>query len=166
MEQSEEKKAGSSHTVVAPPPDDLEYGSIGVPPADSAILNDLGYKQELKRSFSLISMVGFCFSILTCWSAVAGTLSQTCTNGGPVALVWGWVVASVLSIFVGLSLADICSACPVSGRSIHGAFSLPGARSRGGAGLYHTPVDGFNSQGWCAWAQARSWAILSLGWPR
>ncbi len=82
---------------------------------DAANLADLGYKQELKRSFSLLSMVGFCFAILTCWTAIAATLSSSMSNGGPVALFWGWIGVCFFSIFVVFSMADICSSYPVSG---------------------------------------------------
>jgi choline transport protein len=78
-------------------------------------LENIGYEQELTRSFSLISMIGFCFSILSCWAAISGTMTEAMENGGPAALVWGWLGVSIFSIFVAVSMAEICSSYPVSG---------------------------------------------------
>ncbi|KAK9461027.1 Hnm1p [Lipomyces oligophaga] len=82
---------------------------------DDLQLGELGYKQELKRSFSLLSMVGFAFAILTCWTALGTTLSSVMYNGGPAALFWGWIGVCFFTIFVVLSMAEICSAYPVAG---------------------------------------------------
>lgn len=78
-------------------------------------LENIGYEQELRRSFSLVSMIGFCFSILSCWAAISGTLTEAMENGGPAALVWGWLGVSIFSLFVAASMGEICSSYPVSG---------------------------------------------------
>ena len=49
---------------------------------DEARLADLGYQQELKRNFSLIGMIGFSFSIVTCWTALGGVLTVGIESGG------------------------------------------------------------------------------------
>ncbi|KAK9475554.1 Hnm1p [Dipodascopsis tothii] len=90
------------------------------PPFQNAVnddfqLGELGYKPELKRSFSLLSMVGFAFAILTCWTALGASLSSAMLNGGPAALFWGWIGVCFFSMFVVLSMAEICSAYPVAG---------------------------------------------------
>lgn len=50
---------------------------------EEVALETLGYQQELKRSFGLISMVGFSFSIVTSWSALSGVLIIGAESGGP-----------------------------------------------------------------------------------
>ena len=45
----------------------------------------------------------------------AGGLPTAYVYGGPVAAVWGWVVASLANILVGLSMAEIASSYPVAG---------------------------------------------------
>jgi amino acid transporter len=37
------------------------------------------------------------------------------TTGGPAVMVWGWVVVACMTMLVGLSMAEICSAHPTSG---------------------------------------------------
>ena len=46
-------------------------------------LESLGYQQELKRSFGLLGMVGFAFSIVTSWTALGGVLIVGVESGGP-----------------------------------------------------------------------------------
>ena len=41
---------------------------------DASDLNQLGYKQELKRDFSLFGIVAFSFSIVTSWTALSGVM--------------------------------------------------------------------------------------------
>ncbi|KIV77357.1 hypothetical protein PV11_09157 [Exophiala sideris] len=82
---------------------------------NEATLNKLGYEQELKRSFSLLGMVGFSFSIVTCWTALGGTLILGIESGGPPVMVWSWLAISALSLCVGYSFAEMCSAYPTAG---------------------------------------------------
>lgn len=70
---------------------------------------------ELNRSFSLIGMVGFSFSIVTCWTALGGTLIVGITSGGPPVMVWSWLGICLLSLAVAYSFAEMCSAFPTAG---------------------------------------------------
>ncbi|GAB7351499.1 hypothetical protein MBLNU459_g2145t1 [Dothideomycetes sp. NU459] len=76
---------------------------------EDAALEKLGYQQELKRSFSLLSMIGFSFSIVTCWSALSGVLIIGAESGGPPVMVWSWIGVSVFSLAVAYSFAEFCS---------------------------------------------------------
>ena len=50
---------------------------------EDAVLEKLGYQQELKRSFGLLGMIGFSFSIVTSWTALGGVLIVGVESGGP-----------------------------------------------------------------------------------
>ncbi|KIW98313.1 uncharacterized protein Z519_01897 [Cladophialophora bantiana CBS 173.52] len=78
-------------------------------------LESFGYKQELKRDFSLFGMVGFAFSVLTCWTALGGSLVAAIEAGGPPVIIYSWIGVSFFSLFVAYSFAEICSAFPVAG---------------------------------------------------
>ncbi len=73
------------------------------------------FPPELKRSFSLLGMVGFSFSIVTCWTALGGTLILGIVSGGPPVMVWSWLGICVLSLAVAYSFAEMCSAYPTAG---------------------------------------------------
>jgi len=42
-------------------------------------------------------------------------------TGGPVMLTWGWVVGSLFTLMIAISLAEITSTYPVSGSTYHWA---------------------------------------------
>jgi choline transport protein len=70
---------------------------------------------ELKRTFNLVSMIGFCFSIVSSWTALSGVLIIGAESGGPPVMIWSWVGVCVFSMAVALSMAEMCSAYPLAG---------------------------------------------------
>lgn len=83
--------------------------------AEEIALGELGYQQELKRDFSLLGMLAFSFSIVTCWSALSGVLIIGAESGGPPVMVWSWLGICAFSLAVAYSMAEMCSAYPVAG---------------------------------------------------
>jgi len=83
--------------------------------ADEALLASLGYKQEFRREFAPLEVFGIAFSIIGLLPSIASVLVYTLPNGGPVAMVWGWIVASLGVLSVGISIAELASAAPTSG---------------------------------------------------
>ncbi|EXJ83687.1 hypothetical protein A1O1_07311 [Capronia coronata CBS 617.96] len=81
---------------------------------DAAVLAKMGYKQELRRNFSMIEVFGIAFAIMGLLPSIASTLSYS-IPAGPVGLVWGWFLASGCIFVVGLAMADLGSSMPTSG---------------------------------------------------
>jgi amino acid transporter len=81
---------------------------------DAAVLAKLGYKQELRRNFTMIEVFGIAFSIIGLLPSIASTLSYS-IPAGPVGMVWGWFLAAGFIFIVGLAMADLGSAMPTSG---------------------------------------------------
>ena len=81
---------------------------------DAAVLAKLGYKQELRRNFTMIEVFGIAFSIMGLLPSIASTLAYS-IPAGPVGMVWGWFLAAGLIFVVGLAMADLGSAMPTSG---------------------------------------------------
>lgn len=81
---------------------------------DAAVLAKLGYKQELRRNFTMIEVFGIAFSIMGLLPSIASVLAYS-IPAGPVGMVWGWFIASGLIFIVGLAMADLGSAMPTSG---------------------------------------------------
>ncbi|KIY52604.1 amino acid transporter [Fistulina hepatica ATCC 64428] len=92
--------------------------------ADEALLASLGYKQEFKRGERCLYVFGIAFSIIGLLPSIASVLYYAVPNGGPVAMVWGWLVASIFIFLVGLSLAELASAAPTSGGLYFWTYSL------------------------------------------
>ena len=82
---------------------------------EDVVLEQLGYQQELHRSFGLLGMIGFSFSIVTSWTALGGVLIVGVESGGPPVMIYSWIAISVFTLAVAYSMAEICSAYPVAG---------------------------------------------------
>lgn len=89
--------------------------------ADSDALERMGHKQELKRNFSMISMLGLAFAILNSWTALAASINLALPSGGPSSVVWGLIVAGICNLALAASLAEFLSAYPTAGGQYHWA---------------------------------------------
>jgi len=85
------------------------------PDDDERLLAELGYKQELSRSWSGFSNFAISFSIISILAGCFTTFGQAWNNGGPIAISWGWPIISLLILVIGLTLSELVSAYPTSG---------------------------------------------------
>ena len=63
---------------------------------------------------SAFTNYGFAFSEIGVMMGVTGLYSYGFTYGGPVSLIWGWIITAIFSQFISLALGEICSSFPVS----------------------------------------------------
>ncbi|KAI0027526.1 APC amino acid permease [Vararia minispora EC-137] len=100
--------------------------------ADEKLLATLGYKQEFQRAFTPLEacVFGIAFSIIGLLPSIASVLFYSLPNGGPASMVWGWAVASLFILCVGLSMAELASAAPTSGGLYFWTHSLSAPRYR------------------------------------
>ncbi|KAK7861224.1 amino-acid permease bat1 [Quercus suber] len=75
-------------------------------------LHELGYKQELRREMTLFKTLAITFSSIAVFSGTP-LYGPSLRYAGPASLIWGWVVVTFFTWFVGLALAEICSSFPV-----------------------------------------------------
>ncbi|XP_042022187.1 amino-acid permease BAT1 homolog isoform X3 [Salvia splendens] len=95
-----------------------------LPDSGDSRLNQLGYKQELRRTLSAISNFSVTFSIISVMTGITTLYSQGLSFGGPVTMVYGWPIVGVMTFTVGLSMAEITSAYPTSGGLYYWAAKL------------------------------------------
>lgn len=119
MSSSDEHPSKTEETTTSSTQEpSVHRGSVSAPDLasdeDAAVLAKLGYKQELRRNFSMIEVFGIAFSIMGLLPSIASTLAYS-IPAGPVGMVWGWFVASAFIFIVGLAMADLGSAMPTSG---------------------------------------------------
>ncbi|KAM0933249.1 putative amino acid/polyamine transporter I [Dioscorea sansibarensis] len=91
-----------------------------------ARLHELGYKQELKRDLSVLSNFAFSFSIISVLTGITTLYNTGLKYGGPMVMTYGWFVAALFTMFVGLSMAEICSSFPTSGGLYYWSARLSG----------------------------------------
>uniref|UniRef100_A0A7N0VB11 Uncharacterized protein n=1 Tax=Kalanchoe fedtschenkoi TaxID=63787 RepID=A0A7N0VB11_KALFE len=71
-----------------------------------------GYEQKLNRDLSVLSNFSFSFSIV---SGITALYNIGLTYAGAVLIVYGWLVAGIFTLIVGLSMSEICSSLPAFG---------------------------------------------------
>ncbi|PHH88966.1 hypothetical protein CDD83_6818 [Cordyceps sp. RAO-2017] len=82
--------------------------------ADQA-LGQFGYRGELPRNLSMMSILGLSFAIMAVPFGLSTTLSITLTNGQAVSVLYGWLLVSLISVCIAASLAEICAVFPTAG---------------------------------------------------
>ncbi|KAJ5166877.1 uncharacterized protein N7482_005658 [Penicillium canariense] len=88
------------------------------PSADAAAdeaLARMGYKSELPRNLSMLSILGLSFAIMAAPYGLSTTLYITLVDGLSVTIIWGWVFVTLISIAIAASLAEICAVYPTAG---------------------------------------------------
>ncbi|OJJ60799.1 hypothetical protein ASPSYDRAFT_42582 [Aspergillus sydowii CBS 593.65] len=90
-----------------------------IPADDDVQLAALGHRPELKRNFSMLSMLGLAFAILNSWTALSSSLNLSLGSGGCASVVWGLVTAGICNISIAASLAEFLSAYPTAGGQYH-----------------------------------------------
>jgi amino acid transporter len=100
---------------------------------DAQRLAQLGYRQELKRTWSGFSNFAISFSIISILSGCFTTFGQAWNNGGPIAITWGWPIIAAFILIIGFCMSELVSAYPTAGgiywwaaklgRPVHGWFT-------------------------------------------
>jgi choline transport protein len=82
---------------------------------DARKLEMMGYKQELKRQFSVLSLLAVGFSLTNSWFGISASLVTGINSGGPVLTIYGIPWIAFISCAVGISLSELASAYPNAG---------------------------------------------------
>lgn len=95
----------------------------GVVAADE-LLEAMGYKTELVRNRSTLQVAFMSFVLASIPYGLATTLYYPVVGGGPVNIIWGWVLVSLIILCVAASLGEITSVYPTSGGVYYQTFML------------------------------------------
>jgi amino acid permease (GABA permease) len=82
---------------------------------DQQRLHELGYAQELRRHMSGFTNFAVSFTIISILSGCLTLYGTGLNSGGPVIITWGWPFVGVMTLFVGLAMAEVCSSFPTAG---------------------------------------------------
>jgi amino acid transporter len=94
--------------------------------SDEARLAELGYKQELNRSWSGFQNFAISFTIISVLAGCFTTYYQAWNNGGPVAISWGWPIISAFILIIAFCMSELVSAYPTAGGIYWWAAKLGG----------------------------------------
>src|SRR6266566_1850051 len=103
---------------------------------DEQRLHELGYAQELRRRMSGFSNFAVSFTIISILSGCLTLYGYGMNTGGPAIIVWGWPIVGLLTLMVGLAMAEVCSSFPTAGGLYYWSAKL--ARKNGPAWSWFT----------------------------
>lgn len=81
---------------------------------DDELLEEIGYRPELTRTYTTWQIFAVPFSIMGILPSVASNIGTGLMCGG-AGLVWGWFAAGALILSIGISMSILASAIPTSG---------------------------------------------------
>ncbi len=82
---------------------------------DEQRLHELGYAQELRRRMTGFSNFAVSFTIISILSGCLTLYGYGMGTGGPAIIVWGWPIVGLMTLMVGLGMAEVCSSFPTAG---------------------------------------------------
>ncbi|KAI1331344.1 putative amino acid transporter [Xylariaceae sp. FL0255] len=104
-----------------------ELGVVLDRDSDSEV-NPAGYKDQLKRQYGLLGIIGVALTVDNAWAALGSSISVSILNGGPPGLIYGLLVAIFWYSFIGLSIAELASSVPTAGGVYHWATIAGGQK--------------------------------------
>src|SRR5438552_5012107 len=93
---------------------------------DEQKLHEMGYAQELLRRMSGFSNFAVSFTIISILSGCLTLYLFGMNTGGPVVMIWGWLLVGVMVTLVGLAMAEIASVYPTAGGLYYFSAKLGG----------------------------------------
>jgi len=94
--------------------------------SDQEDLRRFGYAQELFRSMGGFSNFAISFSIISILTGAVTLYGYGLEMGGPLEMTMGWPLATLFTLTVAASMAELCSAYPTAGAMYHWAADLGG----------------------------------------
>lgn len=104
---------------------------------------DSGANHDMRRKFTLWSILGEGFSLTNSWFGISSALITGIDSGGPALFVYGIPLVAFVSVFVGCSLSELASAMPNAAGQHFWVMELAPKR-------YARPLSFVT--GYCAWA--------------
>jgi amino acid transporter len=92
---------------------------------EEAVVNEFGYKQELRRALRLFSVFSVAFSIISITTGIFLNFAFGFGHLGP-AMLWTWPVAAFGQLLVCLILAELATRIPLAGANYQWGSRLVG----------------------------------------
>src|SRR5690242_8320994 len=96
------------------------------PSRDEQDLRHFGYAQELFRNMGGFSNFAISFSIISILTGAVTLYGYGLEMGGPLEMSLGWPIATLFTLTLAASMAELCSAYPTAGAMYHWATALGG----------------------------------------
>ena len=91
---------------------------------DATFLRQVGYPQTLYRGFSSFMSFAFGFNVVSVLISITIGFAYSMKTGGSGVAIWSWIIGSIFTILIGLSLAEMSSVYPSAGSVYHWSGKL------------------------------------------
>jgi amino acid transporter len=108
---------------------DAAHGAAAELTDDEKHLAQLGYRQDLHRSWSGFSNFAISFSIISILAGCFTNYGAGFNNGGPISISWSWPILGVFILIIGFTMSELVSAYPTSGGIYWWAAKLGGPKA-------------------------------------
>ncbi|KAM0750786.1 amino acid transporter [Meredithblackwellia eburnea MCA 4105] len=78
-----------------------------------------GHVAQLSRKLGFWSMLACVYVIMSSWQSYMSSVVAGLTSGGPVAMLWGYILVWILTIFSAASIAEMLSIWPTAAGQLH-----------------------------------------------
>jgi amino acid transporter len=106
-------------------PDKLSDASATHPASDEKVLEQFGYRQELKRSLGYFSAFALSFSVISVTTGLFANYGSGLQLGGP-AFIWTWLIVGAGQFLVAMVFAQLARQIPLSGYAYQWTRRLAG----------------------------------------
>ncbi|PWY94742.1 putative GABA permease [Aspergillus sclerotioniger CBS 115572] len=86
---------------------------------DRSRSHDEGETYELKKGFSSLTILSMTVILMATWEALSSTMAAGLVSGGPVSLVYGFLLAMIGALATAASLSELASMYPTAGGQYH-----------------------------------------------
>ncbi|KAF4612836.1 hypothetical protein G7Y89_g15538 [Cudoniella acicularis] len=126
---------------------------------DDLELEAVGYKREMPRQFSLLSLGALSFTLTCTWLGTGSSVGISLTEASPAGAIWALPIAGFMTCIVSLGMAELASAYPVAGAQYYWSFMV--AREDSITSLWYPDYEIRHWQQWLIYVLLL-WLAISL----
>jgi choline transport protein len=91
---------------------------------DDLELEAVGYKREMPRQFSMLSLGALSFTLTCTWLGTGSSVGISLTEASSAGTLWTLPIAGIMTMIVSLGMAELASAYPVAGAQYYWSFMV------------------------------------------
>jgi choline transport protein len=91
---------------------------------DDLELEAVGYRREMPRQFSVLSLGALSFTLTCTWLGVGSSIGIGITDASAAGALWSLPVAGFMTVIVSLGMAELASAYPVAGAQYYWSYMV------------------------------------------
>jgi len=91
---------------------------------DDGELEALGYKREMPRQFSTLSLGALSFTLTCTWLGTGSSVGISLTEASSAGTIWSLPIAGIMTFIVTLGMAELASTYPVAGAQYYWSFMV------------------------------------------